>query len=271
MPRLWSGGSIVHQYLREVPGYPTSGPHGLRHTAAYWSLGDSCLVLPDSLPMMASDMVLLSDPAIAAVRVRDAGEPVVDAGLGTALRTDTREAHHNPLHRYVRTQLRDRLVRAEASLPVGLHLLLIEGYRPPALQRVQFTDYEATLAARYPGWDSERVRREASRYISPPEVAPHCTGGAIDLTLCTDAGDEVDMGTELNASPMASANRCFTAAADIPAAAAAYRRVLTEALTAVGLVNYPTEWWHWSYGDRYWAHETGSDARYAPLTIDQVG
>jgi hypothetical protein len=23
-------------------------------------------------------------------------------------------------------------------------------------------------------------------------------------------------------------------------------------LTAAGMVNYPTEWWHWSYGDRYW-------------------
>jgi D-alanyl-D-alanine dipeptidase len=220
---------------------------------------------------MATDMVLLSDPVIAAVRVRDTGEPVVDAGLGTSLRTDTREAHHNPLHRFVRAELRDRLIRAEASLPVGLHLLLVEGYRPPALQLAQFTGYAATLAARYPHWDAARVRREASRYISPPEVAPHCTGGAIDLTLCTDTGDEVDMGTALNASPVASENRCFTAAPDIPAEAAGYRRVLGDALTAAGLVNYPTEWWHWSFGDRYWAHATAADALYAPLSTDKIG
>jgi hypothetical protein len=31
------------------------------------------------------------------------------------------------------------------------------------------------------------------------------------------------------------------------------------------LVNYPTEWWHWFYGDRYWAMSTGgSHARYGP-------
>lgn len=24
-------------------------------------------------------------------------------------------------------------------------------------------------------------------------------------------------------------------------------------MTAAGFVNYPSEWWHWSYGDRYWA------------------
>lgn len=26
-----------------------------------------------------------------------------------------------------------------------------------------------------------------------------------------------------------------------------------DAMTTVGFVNYPTEWWHWSYGDKYWA------------------
>ena len=34
--------------------------------------------------------------------------------------------------------------------------------------------------------------------------------------------------------------------------------MLGEALTSAGMVNYPTEWWHWSYGDRYWAFGTGA-------------
>jgi zinc D-Ala-D-Ala dipeptidase len=41
--------------------------------------------------------------------------------------------------------------------------------------------------------------------------------------------------------------------------------MLAEALRAAGLVNYPTEWWHWSYGDRYWALATG--ARHAVYGI----
>jgi D-alanyl-D-alanine dipeptidase len=28
-------------------------------------------------------------------------------------------------------------------------------------------------------------------------------------------------------------------------------------MRATGFVNYPTEWWHWSYGDRYWAYALG--------------
>jgi D-alanyl-D-alanine dipeptidase len=45
----------------------------------------------------------------------------------------------------------------------------------------------------------------------------------------------------------------------------ANRRLLAEAVGAAGFVNYPHEWWHWSYGDRYWALATGSPfAIYGP-------
>jgi zinc D-Ala-D-Ala dipeptidase len=33
-------------------------------------------------------------------------------------------------------------------------------------------------------------------------------------------------------------------------------------------VNYPTEWWHWSYGDSYWALTTGAPAAiYGPIDL----
>ena len=32
------------------------------------------------------------------------------------------------------------------------------------------------------------------------------------------------------------------------------RKIMGDVLTKVGFVNYPTEYWHWSYGDRYWAY-----------------
>jgi D-alanyl-D-alanine dipeptidase len=37
-------------------------------------------------------------------------------------------------------------------------------------------------------------------------------------------------------------------------------------LAAAGLVNYPGAWWHWSYGDRYWALLTGAgSAPFGPI------
>ena len=64
----------------------------------------------------------------------------------------------------------------------------------------------------------------------------------------------------MNASPEESNGACYTEAAGISAAARANREILGAALTDAGLVNYPTEWWHWSYGDRYWALATGARA-----------
>lgn len=105
--------------------------------------------------------------------------------------------------------------------------------------------------------------------MSPPEIAPHSAGAAVDLTLADADGRELDMGTPMNANPEESDGACYTGADNITAEAGANRAVLGKALGAVGLVNYPTEWWHWSFGDRYWALMTGAPAAlYGPKDLD---
>jgi D-alanyl-D-alanine dipeptidase len=46
--------------------------------------------------------------------------------------------------------------------------------------------YLDAVRAANPDWDAQRLRVAASRYVSPPELAPHSAGAAVDLTLCTD-------------------------------------------------------------------------------------
>ncbi len=102
--------------------------------------------------------------------------------------------------------------------------------------------------------------------MAPPNVAPHVSGAAIDLTLMDDRGEPLDMGTAINATPEDSAGACYFAAGNIARLARHHRNVLATALAQAGLVNYPTEWWHWSYGDRYWAFTTGRPAAiYGPV------
>jgi D-alanyl-D-alanine dipeptidase len=106
----------------------------------------------------------------------------------------------------------------------------------------------------------------ARRFVSPPLVAPHPSGAAVDLTLVDTDGVELDMGTPVDATPEASDGACYTDAANLTSMARANRRILSVALTAVGLINYPTEWWHWSYGDRYWAMSVqAAHAHYGPV------
>ena len=159
--------------------------------------------------------------------------------------------------------------RRGVQLPRGLRLLVIEGYRPHALQERYFASSMTRIARANPDWPTERVHTEAATYVSPPSVAPHVAGGAVDLTVCAVDGAELPMGTEVNATPPECDTACFTASGLIDARSRANRQTLIDAMTATGFVNYPSEWWHWSYGDRYWTFVTGpTHARYGPATLN---
>ncbi|MEV0719716.1 M15 family metallopeptidase [Asanoa sp. NPDC050611] len=213
-------------------------------------------------------MILISDPRVAAVPLDDNGEALVDLRTVESLAVDSRLADARGAYAQLREGALERLLSAQRALPRGLRLLVVEAYRPLRLQESYFDDYRAELRSRFPAWDEPRVFEEASKYVSPPAVAPHSTGGTIDLTLAGPDGRELDMGTAVNDSPVASGNACFTAAAHIPAPARRNRYVLGAALRSAGFVNYPTEWWHWSFGDRYWALAMGAPrTRYGPVDL----
>jgi zinc D-Ala-D-Ala dipeptidase len=213
-------------------------------------------------------VVPLSDPRIAALPVRESGEPLVDLRAGAPLLVDDRLADPAGAYAHLRCGVVDRLVAAQSLLPRGVRLLVIEGYRPLATQERYFTEHQEHLRRAHPEWPAARLYEETSRYIAPPHVAPHVAGAAVDLTLCTADGGELPMGTAVNASPEESAGRCYTGSTDISGTARRHRDLLAGALRAVQLVNYPSEWWHWSHGDRYWAFVTGTAAaRYAPVGL----
>jgi D-alanyl-D-alanine dipeptidase len=215
---------------------------------------------------MNSDVLLLSDPAVAAITVADTGEELVDLRLAPELRLDDRKRDADGAYAFARAGVADRLLAAQAALPPGIRLLIVEAYRPPALQQRYFSTYRDLLAAARPDVSPTELDVLASRYISPLAVAPHCTGGAVDLTLGTEDGVELDLGTAVNASPEDSDGGCFTASPAINGRARELRDVLVSAMTGAGFVNYPTEWWHYSVGERYWAAVTGvTTARYGPV------
>jgi zinc D-Ala-D-Ala dipeptidase len=210
-------------------------------------------------------MMLLSDPVIGAMPFDDIGDPVLDLREVPELRLDRRLADAEGDFARLRSGTLERLLKAQAELPDDIRLLIVEGFRPLPLQQRYFGEYQDELHEKYPDWPADRLRVEASKYVSPPEVGPHCTGGAVDLTLCTVDGIELDLGTAVNDSPVTSDNACFTGAEGLSEPARRNRDLLVGVLTGAGLVNYPTEWWHWSFGDRYWAASTGqSTAIYGP-------
>lgn len=203
------------------------------------------------------DVVLMADPRVTAIEVIDNGDVLVDV-RDSGLPVSSYRADSTGAFAHVRAEVMGRLLRAADALPAGLRLLIIEGYRSPSLQRQYFDAYLSSLRPAHPDSDDQRLRQLTSRYVSPPEIAPHSAGAAVDLTLCTDDGREVDFGTRVNANPEESNGACYTDHPSISETARGNRAVLGAALRSAGFVNYPTEWWHWSYGDRYWAMVTGA-------------
>lgn len=198
------------------------------------------------------EVTLLNDESVRAIPVVDNGDALVRWPRKTP--PGPGESTATPL---VREGLAYRLARAEALLPPGVHLLVVEGFRTAASQRAIIDAYTAQLRVEHPFASDDELLALASRFVSPLEVAPHVAGAAVDVTLVDPGGREYDMGTPIDATPEQSHGDCYFDA-PVSAPARACRAVLGRALTQAGLVNYPTEWWHWSYGDRYWALMTGA-------------
>ncbi|MEV6237710.1 M15 family metallopeptidase [Lentzea sp. NPDC051838] len=197
--------------------------------------------------------ILLADPVVRAVRVLDNEDPLVPLIFAPDV--------------LVRQGLALRLVDARNALPSGVDLRVVEGHRSIADQNAIIERYTDELRELHPSADEVELNRLSSRFVAPLAVAPHVAGAAVDLTLVDDWGDELWMGTKIDATPEQSGGACFFSA-EVDEEARRNRTILADALSGAGLVNYPTEWWHWSYGDRYWALMTGADhALYGPVEV----
>ena len=199
--------------------------------------------------------MLLSDPRVAAVPVHDSGEPLteLDESFGSSCAL-------------VRVSVARRLALARAGLPEGLGLRVIEGYRTAAAQHAIIRSYADEIRVSHPAVGAAELERLTSRFVAPMAVAPHVAGAAVDLTLVDSGGRELDLGTPVDATPEQSSGACYFDAPLAGRHARANRELLAQVLRGAGLVNYPTEWWHWSYGDRYWALMAGATAAvYGPV------
>lgn len=195
------------------------------------------------------------------IPIRDNGEPLVDfrtSGAHFALRHTVFKFPRVPL---LRSGVVERLSEVVKLLPEGWVLEIIEGFRPLAVQRLQFEAGRRRFDAMFPDMDPVERTALLEDFTAPadvPEVPPpHSTGGALDVRLIDADGQEVDL-----ISPFTWEETIHAAAWDAPVSpeARANRHVLKAAMEAAGITNYPGEFWHWSYGDQGWAHRGGHPA-----------
>ncbi|MET8771418.1 M15 family metallopeptidase [Streptomyces sp. NPDC004658] len=134
-----------------------------------------------------------------------------------------------------------RLRAASERLPAGIRFLVIEGHRSPDEQARRFALYEDRLR-RAGVSDPAELRRRAGAFVSPGEVAPHCAGAAVDLTLVEADGAKLDMGGAVNGHRTGDERWCPFDAPGLSSTARDNRDLLAWCLREEGFVNYPSEW-----------------------------
>lgn len=210
-----------------------------------------------------------------AIPIVECGEPLVDVRREGGLRFGPPPEcpETAPDYTWLRRGVYERLLRVQQSLPPGLHLRLYEGLRSLAIQHQLFEEEKARVRAAHPELPPQEVHERATILVSPPvhwdgtpNIPPHSTGGAVDIEIVDDQGRVIDFGMEVADWVRVPADYCETRHAGLGETASANRVLLAGLMEAQGFVNYAREWWHYSYGDRYWAWLRGQPhALYGPV------
>ncbi|MGE0002171.1 MAG: M15 family metallopeptidase [Fimbriimonadaceae bacterium] len=166
---------------------------------------------------------------------------------------------------FARQSVVQMLVKAAEALPKQYAIAVVEGWRPPYIQRRLYLSSWERWKAKKPDWSDAQLRRTVNRYTAPIHKRvppPHSTGGAVDLVLALQDGTELD---HMSPYEFGHHEAYPFDAPGLNEESRKNRDALAKALLAGGLTNYPSEWWHWSYGDQGWAYRNGlPNAIYGP-------
>lgn len=157
----------------------------------------------------------------------------------------------------IRAYIYHMILNAKQFLPENYYFKIYEAYRPLSAQKKLWEEVVKKTKKEYPQMDenSEEFIALCDTYCANPyrQGSGHQSGAAIDITLCDKQGVDYDMGSKV---------REFNEKSDfdypVSDEAKKNRFILKEALEKSGFINYPSEWWHYSFGDRLWAKLTGS-------------
>jgi len=174
----------------------------------------------------------------------------------------------------VREGILNRLQIAKERLPKGLNFKIWDGYRTLKTQTILYTGLYKKIIRRRPLLSYEEVQKEVEKFVARPSFdfdrpSPHNTGAAVDLTLVDHYGKELDMGTAFDHFDVESYTKHFEDASE---GSHEYkwhmnRMILYSVIMGEGFFNFEDEWWHYSYGDTFWADEFGEKALYGSAEI----
>jgi D-alanyl-D-alanine dipeptidase len=186
--------------------------------------------------------------------IKDNHEPLVDVkkycpGVVVAL-DKKRMAVEKTV--YLRKSVAKMLKKAQGFLPKGVNFIIGDAWRPSYIQAEIYFSFIRRFEKKYPKWSRQRIIREVEKYVAPWKgsgASGHMTGGAIDLRLVDRRGHKIPMKSRR----LSYQENAFPVQKKLPGYIQRNREILFKAMRKAGFSNCHNEYWHWSYGDYYWA------------------
>jgi D-alanyl-D-alanine dipeptidase len=153
----------------------------------------------------------------------------------------------------VRKSVKEKLIQANNYFKwLWYELLLKIWYRPLEVQKKLFEKIYKYFTKKYSFLTEKEIYDKTIEFIADPTkyIAPHTTGWAIDLILIDLKWNEVDMWCKVNYI-WEKANMTTTS---ITEKQKKNRELLALWMANFWFANLASEWWHFSYGDPYWAY-----------------
>ena len=172
----------------------------------------------------------------------------------------------------------EMIQKAEKLLPEGYRFVIYDAYRPIAVQQSLWDYFRAQKVKENPDATPEEIDYQTMFCVSFPSYnillpSLHNTGGAVDLTIAGPDGKELDMGCEFDEFTDRAWTTYYEPGEEgdgVNETARNNRRMLYNVMTSVGFTNFPSEWWHFDYGDEKWGLNTDNAPIYGGILDAEV-
>lgn len=167
---------------------------------------------------------------------------------------------------YLRRGVLKRLKKAKEYLPAGCNFKIWDGYRSRKVQDKIWQLWYARIKREHIDWNEETVTRETDKFVTrpnnPERIPPHATGGAVDLIIIDQDGEELDFGTEFDDFSEMAGRDFFEIKKNLNHAETKIknnRNLLVSVMSAQGFSADADEWWHFDYGNQLCAKRMGEN------------
>lgn len=182
---------------------------------------------------------------IGMVHVRENYEPLVEISHPKII--FSKETVEQPV--MLRKEVAARLYKIANKLPNEQYIKIYSAYR----SRIALYNVWKEEVARAEKENLKMQRSELLELVKFKVSAPninmggHDTGAAIDIAICDKNGNDMDYGTKYHETSQAGS------LTPLNAEQKNNQKYLMKLMRSQNFIQQPGQWWHYSYGDRYWA------------------